>query len=107
MKAYDLTFQAMGASTVVIPYADLYMSLKTGVVDGQDNPFGNVTSMKFYEVQKYFTVWNYVYDSDLIIANSKVWDNLEPATQELLAEKAKEACEWGRKEGCEALKELK
>ena len=55
MKTIDMTFQAMGATTTTIPYSDLYMGLKTGVADGQENPWVNVEGMKFYEVQKYFT----------------------------------------------------
>ncbi|MBQ4609843.1 MAG: TRAP transporter substrate-binding protein, partial [Clostridia bacterium] len=59
MKTIDLTFQAMGANTVSVPYADLYMGLKTAIADGQENPWVNVEGMKFYEVQKYFTEVNY------------------------------------------------
>ena len=39
---------------------------------------------------------NYSYESDLFVANSDVWNNLEPKTQELLQECATEACNWGR-----------
>lgn len=41
MKTIDLTFQALGATTTSIPYSDLYMGLKTGVADGQENPWVN------------------------------------------------------------------
>lgn len=41
MKTIDLTFQALGATTTSIPYSELYMGLKTGVADGQENPWVN------------------------------------------------------------------
>lgn len=41
MKTIDMTFQAMGATTTTIPYSDLYMGLKTGVADGQENSWVN------------------------------------------------------------------
>ena len=41
MKTIDMTFQAMGATTTTIPYSDLYMGLKTGVAEGQENPWVN------------------------------------------------------------------
>ena len=41
MKTIDMTFQAMGANTVSVPYADLYMGLKTSIADGQENPWVN------------------------------------------------------------------
>ena len=59
MKTIDMTFIALGATTTTVPYADLYMGLKTGIADGQENPWVNVMGMKFYEVQKYFTQVNY------------------------------------------------
>ena len=40
------------------------MGLKTGVADGQENPWVNVEGMKFYEVQKYFTEVNYQFHPD-------------------------------------------
>jgi len=51
--------EALGANPVSIPYAETYMALKTGVADGQENPFINIATMKFHEVQKYMTVVNY------------------------------------------------
>lgn len=45
--------------------------------------------------RSYLTLWNYCYDADLVIANSKVWDSLVEKTQDLLKECIAEACEWG------------
>ncbi len=95
-EVYMGVFRQFGADPVAMSWSEVFTALQQGTIDGQENGASITASAKMPEVQKYFTVWNYVYDSDLIIANSKVWDNLEPATQELLAEKAKEACEWGR-----------
>ena len=59
-----------------------------------------------YEVQKYLTLWNYCYDADLVIANSKVWDSLDEKTQDLLKECIAEACEWGNEKIVEDEKTL-
>ena len=48
------------------------------------------------EVPDYMTIWNYTYENDLFLVNRSIWDNLNEATQQLLEEKAKEACNWGR-----------
>jgi C4-dicarboxylate-binding protein DctP len=69
MDTIDRTFKALGASTVSVPYADLYMGLKTGVADGQENPWVNVAGMKFYEVQKYFTEISYQFHPDPFYVN--------------------------------------
>ena len=48
------------------------------------------------EIQDYLTLWNYTYENDLFVANTEIWESLEQKTRDLLQEKAKEACEWGR-----------
>ena len=76
MKTIDLTFVALGATTTSIPYADLFMGLKTGIADGQENPWVNVEGMKFYEVQKYFTEVNYQFHPDPFYVNAQWWNSL-------------------------------
>ncbi|MDD3429261.1 MAG: TRAP transporter substrate-binding protein [Oscillospiraceae bacterium] len=90
MKTIDLTFQALGATTTTIPYSDLYMGLKTGVADGQENPWVNVEGMKFYEVQKYFTVVNYQFHPDPFYVNAAWWNSLPVEFQDILSECATE-----------------
>jgi len=53
------TFDAMEANRQSIPYVDVYVALRQGVCDGQENPYSNIAQMKFYEVQTYLTVSNY------------------------------------------------
>ncbi|MBR4040037.1 MAG: TRAP transporter substrate-binding protein, partial [Clostridia bacterium] len=86
MKTIDLTFQAMGANTVSVPYADLYMGLKTAIADGQENPWVNVEGMKFYEVQKYFTEVNYQFHPDPFYVNAEWWNSLPVEFQTILTE---------------------
>ena len=86
MKTIDLTFQAMGANTVSVPYADLYMGLKTAIADGQENPWVNVEGMKFYEVQKYFTEVNYQFHPDPFYVNAEWWNSLPAEFQAILSE---------------------
>jgi len=84
MDTIDYTFKAMGANTVSIPYADLYMSLSTGVADGQENPWLNIVTKKFYEVQAYFTEINYQFHPDPFIVNADWWNALPEEFQEIV-----------------------
>ena len=86
MKTIDMTFQAMGANTVSVPYADLYMGLKTSIADGQENPWVNVEGMKFYEVQKYFTQVNYQFHPDPFYVNAEWWNTLPEEFRTILSE---------------------
>ena len=86
MKTIDLTFKALGATTTSIPYADLYMGLKTAIADGQENPWVNVQGMKFYEVQKYFTEVNYQFHPDPFYVNAEWWNSLPEEFRTIISE---------------------
>lgn len=86
MDTIDSTFKALGASTVSVPYNDLYMGLKTGVADGQENPWVNVSTMKFYEVQKYFTEINYQFHPDPFYVSLDWYNELPAEYQAVLQE---------------------
>lgn len=86
MKTIDMTFQALGATTTTVAYADLYMGLKTGVADGQENPWVNVQGMKFYEVQPYFTEVNYQFHPDPFYVNAAWWNSLPEEFQTIISE---------------------
>jgi TRAP-type C4-dicarboxylate transport system substrate-binding protein len=55
--------QALGAETQQIKFAELYVALSQGVVDGQENPLVNVLASKLYEVQKFISLtWPQIRD---------------------------------------------
>ena len=89
-------FNALGADPTSMNWSEVFTAIQQGTLDGQENGVSITASAKMNEVQDYLTMWNYSYESDLFVANSDVWNNLEPKTQELLQECATEACNWGR-----------
>jgi len=105
-KIYLATMKALGANAVPIPYGELYTSLKTGVVDGQDNPLVNIWTAKFYEVQKYLTLSGHVYSNNVVFASRSWWDKLPPDIQAGIREAVAEAAVHVRKESIKADKEL-
>jgi C4-dicarboxylate-binding protein DctP len=84
MDTMDKTLKALGASTISVPYNDLYMALKTGIADGQENPFVNVEGMKFYEVQKYFTDIRYQFHPDPFYVNVEWYNTLPEDYQKIV-----------------------
>ena len=70
------TFKTLGANPQQVPYTETYMALKTGVVDGQENPFSNCVDMKFYEVQKYLSVLNWQVHPDPFYVNPAWYQGL-------------------------------
>jgi len=88
------TMQSFGANATPIAYSELYMALKTGVVDGQENPWVNVVSEKMYEVQKYATEVNYIYMPGPFCAGLDWWEGLSEEDQRIVGEAAAVATKY-------------
>jgi tripartite ATP-independent transporter DctP family solute receptor len=96
-------FAAVGASAVAINFSELYTSLQTGVIDGQENPLDTISTMKFHEVQKHLVVTEHGSMEDVFLVNPGWWGKLPAGHREALVrsleevrpqtEKAKEAAQ--------------
>ncbi|MBC7331149.1 MAG: TRAP transporter substrate-binding protein DctP [Synergistetes bacterium] len=93
-----IIYKSMGASAVPIPWTELYMALKTGVVDGQMNPPMYIIIGSLYEVQKYMCMANVQYSDQFLVVNAKWFDSLSPEDQKLILEAAKKANVLNRQE---------
>ena len=89
-------WETMGATPVAMSWSETVIVIKQGTIDGQENGFSVTNSAKINEIQKYMTLLNYTYENYLFVANTKIFNSLEPKTRQLISEKAKEACDWGR-----------
>lgn len=69
-------YSALRAVPRKMAFAEIYQGLQTGVVNAQDNPWSNIYSQKYYEVQKYMTESNHAIGNYLLIANTKFWNGL-------------------------------
>lgn len=94
---YLETFKAFNANPVPMSFSELYTALETRTVDGQENPFSVILSNKFYEVQKYLSVTNHTYSTNIILVSKKFWDQLSPDEQKILQDAANEARDYQRK----------
>ncbi|WP_112323423.1 TRAP transporter substrate-binding protein [Oceanibium sediminis] len=69
-------FSQLGASAIALPFGELYTSLQTGVIDGQENPLDTILRMKFYEVQDYLVVSDHGAMEDVVLFNPMWWESL-------------------------------
>lgn len=69
-------YTALRAVPRKMSFAEIYQGLQTGVVNAQDNPWSNIYSQKYYEVQKYMTESNHGIGNYLLITNTQFWNNL-------------------------------
>lgn len=69
-------FEALQSSPTSINFAEVYSALQTQVVDGQENPLAIIETAKLYEVQKYCSVTNHMWDGFWFLANKPAWEGL-------------------------------
>lgn len=93
---YMSVFDALGANSTAMSWSEVFTAIQQGTIDGQENGCSITKSAKMDEIQKYMTIWNYSYENDLFVANTKIWESLDNETRQLIQTCAAEACEWGR-----------
>lgn len=83
-------FRTFGANPTPLPFADVFMALQTGVVDGQENPLTNVVTAKLYEVQKYLSLTGHVYSPAYLTVGLEHWSELPEDVREIVEQTASE-----------------
>jgi len=84
-------FSALDASAIALPFGELYTSLQTGVIDGQENASDTISRMKFNEVQKYMVVSEHGAFEDVVLFNLTWWNKLPKNFQEIIYDTFNEA----------------
>jgi TRAP-type transport system periplasmic protein len=105
------TFRALGANAVAMDIKELYSAMQQGVVDGQENPFINIQTSRYFEVQKYLTKTDHFFDFIAVVANKKQIDAMKPETREAIQTAMKAAVNQQRsvaaKADADALEDMK
>ncbi len=89
--------QSLGAEAQQIKFAELYVALQQGVVDGQENPLMNIHASKLYEVNKFISLTGHKYEMTPLLMSKRSWDRLSDADRKVLQEAAAEATALQRK----------
>lgn len=79
-------FQEYGANPTPMAFSDVFTALQTGVIDGQENPYAQIASAKFQEVQKYLSITGHVYTPAYILASKKHFEKLPEDVQAALTD---------------------
>ena len=83
--------ETLGATATPLAFGEVYMGLKTGTIDGQDNPLPTVRAAKFYEVTKQLVLTNHLVDSLFIAIASKTWIGMTAAQKQAVKTAAQAA----------------
>ena len=76
-------FQHLGALPKPISFGEVYSALKTGVVDGQENPLVLINTAKLYEIQKYCSMTKHTWAGIHVCFGNAAWQRLPPDLQQL------------------------
>lgn len=105
------TFRALGANAVAMDIKELYSAMQQGVVDGQENPFINIQTSRYFEVQKYLTKSDHFFDFIAVVANKKQLEAMAPDVRDAVKKAMSAAVTQQRsvaaKADAEALEDLK
>ena len=77
-------FSGLGALPASISVSELYSSLQTHIVEGQENPLAQIATDKMYEVQKYCALSNHCWSGYWIIGNRRALASLPPDLMEMV-----------------------
>jgi tripartite ATP-independent transporter DctP family solute receptor len=99
-------FKDYGANPSPMPLAEVYSALQSGVMDAQENPFPQIASAKFHEVQKFLSLSGHVYTPAYLVIGEESWAKLPKDVQNTLAKIAQDLGEFARSEGERLDKEL-
>jgi tripartite ATP-independent transporter DctP family solute receptor len=77
-KTRILAFEMLGATPIKMNVGEIYLALEQGVIDGQENPFGNIRKWSWFEVQKYISISRHVYTPITFVMNQERYESLTP-----------------------------
>ena len=88
--------KALGMNPTPVAWGETYTALQQGTVDGEGNTFPHLYGAKHHEVLKYAITSVHNYGMQVMMANKKWWDKLDPRAQQVIREAAAEALAYQR-----------
>ncbi|WP_309684033.1 sialic acid TRAP transporter substrate-binding protein SiaP [Polaromonas sp.] len=86
--------EALGATATPLAFGEVYLGLKTGTIDGQDNPLPSIRAAKFYEVTKQIVLTSHLVDGIFIAISNKAWNAMSPAQKQKVKAAAEAASSY-------------
>lgn len=104
LDIYIKSWTVFGANTTPLPFSDMFMGLKLGVVDGQENPLAAIYSNHLHEVQHYIMETEHLIGFYLFCVGPHLAERFSVAEREILHKGLAVATEWYNRELAEAEK---
>jgi len=99
-------FQSYGANPTPMAFSEVFTALKTGVIDGQENPLAQIWSGKFGEVQKYLSMTGHVYSPAYLATSTRNWNKWDDDLKAVISDCAMKASDFAYQRSAEMDAEL-
>lgn len=90
-------FKAFNANPTPLAFGELYLALRQGTVDGQENPLTNIASAKLNEVQKHLALTGHKYEVTPFVMNLDKWNGLSQEDKKIVQKAAENARDQQRR----------
>jgi len=88
---FQMFTRSVGANATPIAFAEVYLALQQGTVDGQENPLPTIMAKKFYEVQSHIMLTGHITESLVTVVGGHVWGGMSDADKATFGEVLKQA----------------
>ena len=93
-REWLLLGKVLGVTAVPLGMPEVYMAIKTGTVDGQENPLGIISTFKINEVVKQIVMTDHFVFATFFAIATDTFNELTPEQQQIFREAAQEAAQW-------------
>lgn len=98
LEVYIKSWQTFGANTTPLPFTDMFMALKLGVVEGQENPLATIYGNNLHEVQKYIMETKHLIGFYVFCVGPYFDERFTPEERAIILDAAREATDWHNQE---------
>lgn len=97
LPVYIESWKHFGATPTPVAYSDMFMALKQGVVDGQENPLETICTSHLYETQKYVMDTKHLLSYYIVAIGIPFYKKFNTEDQQLIIAAMKEAADYQNK----------
>jgi tripartite ATP-independent transporter DctP family solute receptor len=98
LEVYIKSWQTFGANTTPLPFTDMFMALKLGVVEGQENPLATIYGNNLHEVQKYIMETHHLIGFYVFCTGPHFDERFTERERGIILEAAQYATDWHNRE---------
>jgi TRAP-type transport system periplasmic protein len=98
IRTYLRLWETLGTRPSRVAWAEVFLGLKTGTIEAAEGPVSAAFAQKFHQAVPHVMRTDHLVSTHHITINEKTYAALPADLQKLLADTAKEATQWARKQ---------